>query len=151
LDTRLSRLDKTIAPFGIQDLTREASSESQRASCRTSAKTVSFVFADIDIALAVLSGENVRTEIIKSDFAVGKHEETIISRVYVYDRCMSDCVFADQTDLVARHGSPSYSEFDEYTAAINRILKEIDRLARNELRSSEVHIRDFVSTQSDLS
>jgi len=50
-----------------------------------------------------------------------------------------------EADLVAGHGSPSYSEFDEYTAAINRILKEIDRLARNELRSSEVHIRDFVS------
>jgi exocyst complex protein 7 len=27
LDTRLSRLDKTIAPFGIQNLTREASSK----------------------------------------------------------------------------------------------------------------------------
>ena len=28
LDTRLSRLDKTVAPFGIQNLTREASSQS---------------------------------------------------------------------------------------------------------------------------
>lgn len=38
---------------------------------------------DIDIALAILSGENVRTEIIKSEFAVGKHEEKIISQVQV--------------------------------------------------------------------
>ena len=39
--------------------------------------------SDIDIALAILSGENVRTEIIKNDFAVGKHEEKIISQVQV--------------------------------------------------------------------
>lgn len=43
------------------------------------------------------------------------------------------------------HDRPAYSQFDEYTGAVNRILKEIDRLSKNDLRSSEAHIRDFVS------
>lgn len=97
---------------------------------------------DIDIALAILSGENVRTEIIKNDYAVGKTEEKIISQVQVrLSLVRLSAVLAHS----GPHRRPAYSQFDEYTGAVNRLLKEIDRLSKNDLRSSEAHIQNFVS------
>lgn len=38
------------------------------------------IWVDIANALSILGGKDVKTKIIKSEFAVGKHEEDIISR-----------------------------------------------------------------------
>lgn len=38
------------------------------------------IWVDIANALSILSGKDVKTKIIKSEFAVGKQEEDIISR-----------------------------------------------------------------------
>ncbi|KAJ9091704.1 hypothetical protein QFC19_008995 [Naganishia cerealis] len=99
LDTRIAKLDKTIAPFGIKPLIKEAH--------------------NLENALSILGGTDVTTKIIKSEFAVGKHEESIISR------------------------SPDDSNLREYTNAIDRLLKEIERLSKNDLRSAEARIKDY--------
>ncbi|KAI5453770.1 exocyst complex component exo70 [Naganishia albida] len=99
LDTRLVKLDKTIAPFGIQPLSKEAQ--------------------NIANALSILSGKDVKTKIIKSEFAVGKQEEDIISR------------------------SVDDSNLRGYTSAIDRLVREIDRLGKNERRSTEARIKDY--------
>jgi hypothetical protein len=39
---------------------------------------------------------------------------------------------------------PEYSTLDEYIGAVDRVLGDIDRLSRSELRSSEGNIKDLV-------
>lgn len=74
---------------------------------------------NIDVALAILGGKDVQTKIIKNEFAVGKAEEDIIQV------------------------RPEYSNLEAYTGAIDRVLKEVERLAKNDLRSSEETIRNL--------
>ncbi|KAJ9123578.1 hypothetical protein QFC24_003794 [Naganishia onofrii] len=119
LDSRLSKLDKTIAPFGIQPLSKEAQSiYSYFFPEPCNLNGLSFVL-DLQNALSILGGTDVKTKIIKSEFAVGKHEESIISR------------------------SPDDSNLREYTNAMDRLLKEIERLSKNDLRSAETRMKDY--------
>lgn len=73
------KLDKTIAPFGIQPLSKEAQSKWNEERWPSSGSSESYL-ADIGNALSILGGKDVKTKIIQSEFAVGKHEEDIISR-----------------------------------------------------------------------
>jgi len=97
--------------------------------------------SDIDIALAILSGECENRD----------HQERLCRRKARRKDHLSSAspplkeelgpVLAD-AETAHR---PTYSQFDEYTGAVNRLLKEIDRLSKNDLRSSEAHIQNFVS------